>query len=87
MIDTKKALYIIEGERDKQKELWGWQQNSLFQWLSILGEEYGKLCRAVNETCLEGQQHPEFGGMDNIFCQMVHVAAVATAMLEDVAEN
>jgi hypothetical protein len=50
--------------------------------MAILGEEYGELCEAVNETCYRNAKRPERGGRENIIKEAVHVAAVAVAIVE-----
>ena len=40
---TSSALEAVRAERKRQDALWGDQSgNSLFEWMSILGEEYGE---------------------------------------------
>ena len=63
-------------------ELWGDEIHDPFEWVSILGEEYGELCLAVNETYLLGQRYPERGGVGNIIKEATHVTAVALAIIE-----
>lgn len=78
-----KGIKLVVAERERQIDLWGDQSgNHPFEWISILGEEYGELCEAVNETCFGNQKHPERGGKDNIVKEAVHVAAVAVAIAE-----
>ena len=78
-----KGIKLVVTERERQIDLWGSQSgNHPFEWISILGEEYGELCEAVNETCFGNQKHPERGGKDNIVKEAVHVAAVAVAIAE-----
>ena len=80
---TEEALLLVRQERDRQNSLWGDQSsNHPFEWVSILGEEFGEFCEAVNETCFQNGKHPERGGCDRIIHEAVHVAAVATAIIE-----
>lgn len=54
-------------ERITQIAKWGDEsRNHPFEWMSILGEEFGELCEAVNETCFRNGTHPERGGNENI---------------------
>lgn len=77
------ALDMVRGERERQYTLWGDQsRNSLFEWVSILGEEYGELCEAVNETSFSNAAHPDRGGFDAIIKEAVQVAAVSVAIIE-----
>ena len=85
MIDSymQSAIDSVIKERLRQIELWGDQSdNHLFEWMSILGEEYGELCEAVNETCFKNGTHPERGGDEKIIKEAVHVAAVAVSIIE-----
>ena len=78
-----KGIKLVVTERERQIDLWGDQSgNHPFEWMAILGEEYGELCEAVNETCFQNPKHPERGGKPNIVKEAVHVAAVAIAIAE-----
>ena len=80
---TEAALILVMTERQRQNELWGDQSgNHPFEWMSILGEEYGELCEAVNETFFKRGAHPEKGGFDRILKEATHVAAVSVAIME-----
>ncbi len=83
---TSVALALVMDERARQDEKWGDQsRQSLFEWMSILGEEYGELCEAVNETCFHSTYvNPEKGGMDALQREATHVAVVAVAIMESV---
>lgn len=80
---TDEAIQLIKKERENQKEVWNKQKNTPFSWVSILGEEYGKLCLAINETNLDMARFPELGGKDNIIREATHVTAIAVAILEN----
>ena len=63
---------VIE-ERDRQDEKWGADRdNSPGLWITILGEEFGEVCRAVLER-----------DRKNLREELIQVAAVALAMAED----
>lgn len=77
------AIDAVLAERRRQIKLFGDQSGTpLFEWMSILGEEVGELCGAVNETCFLNKRHPERGGMDNVYKEATQVAAVAIALME-----
>ena len=77
------AIKLVIAERDRQDEKWGDQSsNHPFEWMSILGEEYGELCESVNETYFKNGKNPECGGLDRIKQEASHVAAVAVALIE-----
>lgn len=61
------AFEKVISERITQIAKWGDEsRNHPFEWMSILGEEFGELCEAVNETCFRNGTHPERGGNENI---------------------
>lgn len=83
METTERAIALLKAERQRQDELWGDQsENHPFEWLGILGEEYGELCEAVNETYFQNASHPERGGYEKIIREATQVAAVAVAIVE-----
>ncbi len=86
LVDAKKnwpAQALLLAELKRQDELWGDQSgNHPFEWMSILGEEYGELCEAVNETCFKNPHHPERSGYDAIIREATHVAAVALHIMD-----
>lgn len=85
---TETALDMVRAERCRQYSLWGDQsENHPFEWISILGEEYGELCEAVNETYFKNAVHSERGGFEKIVKEAVHVAAVAVAVIEAIQRN
>ena len=65
------VILMVVTERIRQKKLWGEQDHDAPFWLSILGEEFGEVCRAVYE-----------GKTDEYVTELVHVAAVAVQMIE-----
>ena len=80
---TEAALALVKAERRRQSSRWGDQNGTgLYEWLGILGEEFGELCEAINETCFENPSRPEKGGFENILREAVHVAAVAVEIIE-----
>lgn len=90
---TDKVLEMIRAERHRMLSLWGSiaettePTNELFEWMSILGEEFGELCEAINETQFRHPKHPERGGYDNILKEAIQVAAVSTAIAEDMLQR
>ena len=86
--DMAVSINLVVAERERQIDLWGDQSgNHPYEWMAILGEEYGELCEAVNETCFRNPKHPERGGKSNIVKEAVHVAAVAVAIAEAAMEG
>ena len=77
------AIDKVITERRRQIEKWGEDtDNSPFEWMSILGEEFGELCEAINETFFRNPTHPERGGYEKIIKEASQVAAVALAIIE-----
>ena len=77
------AINAVKNERLRQIKKWGADSdNHPFEWMSILGEEFGELCEAVNETYFKRGAHPERGGQDKIIKEASQVAAVAVAVIE-----
>lgn len=63
----------INEERSRQDEKWGADRHlSDFLWFTILGEEHGEVAKEVLEHC------------DGLRDELVQVAAVAVAWLEDI---
>lgn len=88
IVSRHEALRLINEERNRQDEKWGDQSgNHPFEWMSILGEEFGELCEAVNETCFKNGIHPERGGKERILKESIQVAAVALALAEAVLKE
>lgn len=83
-----KVIDSILTERQRQDKKWG-EQNHLPQfWTGILGEEFGELCQAVNETVFDnGPEERKKGGYENMRREAIHVAAVAVGFLECLERN
>lgn len=77
------ALQSVIAERTRQDTKWGQQNHDPVFWLGILGEEYGELCQAINETVFDnGPEERQKGGYANMRAEAVQVAAVAVAFVE-----
>lgn len=78
----------VKQERARQDQKWGEQNHPPFLWTSILGEEYGELCQAINETIFDnGPTERSKGGFENMKKEAVQVAAVAIAFVECLERN
>jgi NTP pyrophosphatase (non-canonical NTP hydrolase) len=64
-------LQKVREERKWQNKKWGEQNHTPEKWLSILGEEFGEVCRAVYEKDIINYKE-----------ELVQLAAVAVQMLE-----
>lgn len=77
------ALISLNMERARQDYKWGEQNHAPELWMGILGEEYGELCQAVNETVFNnGPEAKLKGGYENMRAEAIQVAAVALAFVE-----
>ncbi len=80
---TVLAVNNVITERKRQDAKWGEQNHEPQYWMGILGEEFGELCQAVNETVFNnGPVEREKGGYENMRTEAVQVAAVAVAFIE-----
>ena len=78
------VLEEIRQERVRQDAKWGAQDHQPMVWLSILGEEYGELAQAINETVFDnGPVERLKGGYMNIRREAIQVAAVAVVLVEN----
>lgn len=79
------AIDAVVQERRRQMQLFGDQNdNELYEWIGILGEEFGEFCEAVNETKFQNALHKERGGYNNVLKEVTQIAAVAVAIMESV---
>lgn len=78
------ALEAVAYERAMQDAKWGFQDHQLEKWISILGEEFGELCQAVNETVFDNGDNAKRckGGYANVVLEATQVAAVAVEIIE-----
>jgi NTP pyrophosphatase (non-canonical NTP hydrolase) len=66
-------LLEVAGERGNQLKKWGVQRHTDAVWLTILHEETGEAARAILEADEE-----------NLRAELIQVAAVAAAWIEDI---
>ena len=88
---TLHAIRCVTDERGRQLQKWGVQEHPIADWFLILGEE---VVEAQREACehvfrLRFPEHypddPE--RLQRLRAELVHVAAVAVAMLESLDRN
>jgi NTP pyrophosphatase (non-canonical NTP hydrolase) len=82
-LETMVVLNDVEKERARQNELWGLQRHDYGTWLTILVEEVGEVAQAMQATKGWGKQ----SDANHLYTELIHVAAVATAIAEQVKEN
>jgi len=80
-----KVYAEVKAERIRQDELWGVQDHHPVEWLSILGEEFGEVSKAVCEAHFKGYEST--GNWDNYRTELIQVAAVAVSMVECLDRN
>ena len=68
----------IKKERIRQDEKWGEQNHHPLQWFSIIGKEYGEMCKAFNEYDLDN----DFNRLEDMQRETIQIAAVCVAMLQ-----
>lgn len=74
MTHIRDNLYLeLESERLRQERMWGDQHHGRFEWSCILGEEKGEADKAANE-----------GDVNGLRTELIQVAAVAMAWVEDI---
>jgi len=74
---------LVEREREYQRAKWGENENvhSWPEWGSILGEEFGEVCRALKQVHWEGAPDTG-GGRHGLRGELVQLAAICAAMIE-----
>ena len=77
-----RIFYEIATERMRQDRIWGKQNHTPREWLSILAEEFGEVARAVRRDYFGSDK--DYGDYRT---ELIHVAAVAVAMIENFDEN
>jgi NTP pyrophosphatase (non-canonical NTP hydrolase) len=80
MFEINKDVF---SERVRQNEKWGNQRHTYGSWLAILVEEVGEAAQAM-------QVHWGWGkpsDAQNLYEELIHVAAVASAIAEQVREE
>lgn len=75
---TKAAFYDVNKERERQDDKWGEQNHTAPVWMSIIGEEYGEMCQAVNEFLFDPTPENE----QRIYDEAIQAAACCIALCE-----
>ena len=78
-----KTVNEVLKERERQNAKWGWQRHDYGTWLMILVEEVGEVAQAMQKQKGWGKDTDS----DDLFTELIHVAAVATAIAEQVKES
>lgn len=78
-----KVLNDIHAERNRQNFKWGKQHHEYPKWLAILVEEVGEVAEAMQAGSVAHKQSDS----DNLYKELIQVAAVATAIAEQVIND
>ena len=78
----EKIIYEILDEIKHQHEKWGGQNHHPYEWIAILGEEFGEVCKAAYEAGTNGFKNK--GNWNNYRNEIMQVAALAIAMIENI---
>jgi len=86
----KAVFALIEAERARQIAKWGdGQALTPLEYLSIIGEEYGEVCRAVHDTYF-ADQYPT-GGTPGDYSQyekeLIQLATVCMAAIQNLQKR
>ena len=79
----KKIINRVIDERKRQDAKWGEQNYNAYVWASIIGEEYGEMCQAINEFGFNPTHETE----EQIYTEAIHTMASCMAMLECIERN
>lgn len=72
----------VDSELARQMTKWNVQDHDQILWLSILGEEFGEVARAVLEARMSDRENVGAKAID-LRAELVQVAAVAIAAIEN----
>ena len=82
---TYNVLIEVFDERKRQDEIWGKQNHTPMEWLPILMEEVGEASKAALEEYFN--EYVKAESFKNYRTELIHVAAVAIAMIESFDRN
>lgn len=81
MLETVIGDVVLE--RHRQDKKWGIQRHSFLRWYAILGEEVGEVAEALQQ----GMKSAKNTDADDLYKELIQVAAVAVAFAEHVLED
>ena len=73
----------VINERFRQNDKWGKQRHEYGYWLAILVEEVGEVAQAIQQGSVASKETDA----DDLYTELIHVAAVASAIAEQVMEE
>lgn len=74
----RQIIEMVLEERNRQDVKWGEQNHVAPIWGMIIGEEYGEMCKAINEFGFDPTPEKE----EQIYTEAIHTMASCMAMLE-----
>jgi NTP pyrophosphatase (non-canonical NTP hydrolase) len=77
------VLSAVNAERERQDAKWGIQRHSYGEWLKILVEEVGEVAQAMQKDSVSYKD----SDADDLYEELIHVAAVSVAIAEQVLEE
>ena len=77
----EKIIYEILDEIKRQHEKWGVQNHHPYEWIAILGEEFGEVCKAAYETGTDGFKNKV--NWEQYRNEIIQVIAVAIDMIKN----
>ena len=81
MTNQEQETKLVLNERERQDAKWGYPQNNTpFEWVSILTEEVREFAQAVNDAYMG--HTPTKEQLENIMTEASHVSAVALSIIE-----
>lgn len=86
-MSQENVLREVKAERMMQDAKWGEQNHHPVEWITILGEEFGEVCKAACEANFEKFYGNKRGNYLEYRKELVQVAAVAVAMIESFDRN
>lgn len=79
----QKIISDVLEERERQNTKWGEQNHFVDKWGNIIGEEYGEVCKAINEFGFNPTPQTE----QDIYTEAIQTMASCMAMLECMERN
>lgn len=70
-------------ERERQNEKWGHQRHDYGYWLAILVEEVGEFAQTIQQGSVASKETDA----EDKYTELIHIAAVASAIAEQVREE
>ena len=83
-VQQRQILGDVNKEIKRQDGIWGEQNHSLTDWITILGEEFGEVCKEVSEMRMAKGLTEMTQAMDRLDEELIQVVTVFFRILEKV---